>query len=79
MIGAAATLGGVTRMTGERQRWWCSLTFCLSQFCLIAWCRLKVIYTVESPNNGQVGDKHFVYCSEVVPRLKCMDNNIGRG
>ena len=25
------------------------------------------VYTVEPPNNGQVGDKHFVHCSEVVP------------
>ena len=24
-------------------------------------------YTVEPPNNGHVGDEHFVHCSEVVP------------
>ena len=24
-------------------------------------------YTVEPPNNGQVGDGHFVHYSEVVP------------
>ena len=23
--------------------------------------------TVEPPNNGHIGDKHFVHCSEVVP------------
>ena len=23
-------------------------------------------YTVEPPNNGHIGDKHFVHCSEVV-------------
>ena len=26
-----------------------------------------IIYTVEPPNNGHVGDEHFVHCSEVVP------------
>ena len=37
------------------------------------------VTTVEPPNNGHVGDKHFVHCSEVVPSSeKCMDN-IGRG
>ena len=25
------------------------------------------MYTVEPPNNGQVGDGHFVHYSEVVP------------
>ena len=25
------------------------------------------IYTVEPPNNGHFGDKHFVHCLEVVP------------
>ena len=23
--------------------------------------------TVEPPNNGHIGDEHFVHCSEVVP------------
>ena len=27
-------------------------------------------YTVEPPNNGHVGDEHFVHCSEVVPSLE---------
>ena len=26
-----------------------------------------VRYTVEPPNNGHVGDEHFVHCLEVVP------------
>ena len=25
------------------------------------------VYTVEPPNNGHIGDEHFVHCSEVVP------------
>ena len=29
-------------------------------------CSFKV-YTVEPPNNGHVGDEHFVHCLEVVP------------
>ena len=28
---------------------------------------LVKISTVEPPNNGHVGDKHFVHCSEIVP------------
>ena len=28
---------------------------------------MKVSNTVEPPNNGHVGDKHFVHCLEVVP------------
>ena len=32
-------------------------------------CVVKALYTttVEPPNNGQVGDGHFVHYSEVVP------------
>ena len=26
--------------------------------------------TVEPPNNGHIGDEHFVHCSEVVPSLE---------
>ena len=26
-----------------------------------------LVFTVEPPNNGHVGDEHFVRCSEVVP------------
>ena len=29
--------------------------------------RYIYIYTVEPLNNGHIGDKHFVHCSEVVP------------
>ena len=29
---------------------------------------IYILYTtVEPPNNGHVGDEHFVHCSEVVP------------
>ena len=29
---------------------------------------------MEPPNNGHIGDEHFVHCSEVVP---CMNNMQG--
>ena len=29
--------------------------------------RTLYLYTVEPPNNGHIGDGHFVHCSEVVP------------
>ena len=37
--------------------------------------------TVEPPNNGHVGDEHFVHCSEVAPYSEVeMDGQyIGRG
>ena len=28
---------------------------------------IPLLHTVEPPNNGHVGDEHFVHCSEVVP------------
>ena len=34
--------------------------------------------TVEPPNNGQVGDGHFVHCSEVVPPSE-VEMYVGRG
>ena len=39
------------------------------------------VYTMEPPNNGQVGDEHFVHCSEVVPSLEIemYGQYIGRG
>ena len=27
----------------------------------------NIIQTVEPPNNGHIGDEHFVHCSDVVP------------
>ena len=40
-----------------------------------------LLYTVEPPNNGQVGDEHFVHCSEVVPSsvVEMYGQYIGRG
>ena len=36
--------------------------------------------TVEPPNNGHVGDEHFVHCSEVVPSSEVeMYGHRGRG
>ena len=29
-----------------------------------------IVYTVEPPNNGHIGDKSFVHCSEVFPSLE---------
>ena len=39
------------------------------------------VYTVEPPNNGQVGDEHVVHCSEVVPssEVEMYGQYIGRG
>ena len=37
---------------------------------------------MEPPNNGHIGDKHFVHCSEVVPSSEvemCGQYYIGRG
>ena len=36
------------------------------------------MYTVEPPNNGHGGDKHFVHCLEVVPSSEVWTVN-GRG
>ena len=38
-------------------------------------------YTVEPPNNGHVGDEHFVHCLEVVPssEVEMYGQYIGRG
>ena len=33
----------------------------------IAVCKIYNRTTVEPPNNGHIGDEHFVHCSEVVP------------
>ena len=37
--------------------------------------------TVEPPNNGHIGDEHFVHCSEVVPysEVEMYGQYIGRG
>ena len=35
--------------------------------CIIHNKSIQHTYTVEPPNNGQVGDGHFVHYSEVVP------------
>ena len=39
------------------------------------------VYTVEPPNNGHIGDEHFVHCSEVVPfsEVEMYGQYIGRG
>ena len=39
------------------------------------------MYTVEPPNNGHVGDEHFVHWSEVVPfsEVEMYGQYIGRG
>ena len=39
------------------------------------------MYTVEPPNNGHVGDEHFVHCLEVVPssEVEMYGQYIGRG
>ena len=36
---------------------------------------------MEPPNNGHIGDKHFVHCSEVVPcsEVEMYGQYIGRG
>ena len=36
---------------------------------------------MEPPNNGQVGDEHFVHCSEVAPssEVEMYGQYIGRG
>ena len=36
---------------------------------------------MEPPNNGHVGDEHFVHCSEVVPssEVEMYGQSIGRG
>ena len=43
--------------------------------------KLHIVYTVEPPNNGHVGDEHFVHCSEVVPssEVEMYGQYIGRG
>ena len=37
--------------------------------------------TVEPPNNGHVGDEHFVHCSDVVPssEVEMYGQYVGRG
>ena len=42
---------------------------------------MEIGYTVEPPNNGHIGDEHFVHCSEVVPSLEVemYGQYIGRG
>ena len=37
--------------------------------------------TVEPPNNGHVGDEHFVHCLEIVPssEVEMYGQYIGRG
>ena len=39
------------------------------------------VYTVEPPNDGHIGDKHFVHCSVVVPcsEVEMYGQYIGRG
>ena len=37
-----------------------------SHTCILFICSIDM-YTVEPPNNGHVGDEHFVHRSEVVP------------
>ena len=39
------------------------------------------VYTVEPPNNGHIGDEHFVHCSEVVPssEVEMYGQYVGRG
>ena len=39
----------------------------ISVFIHVIQCSLESANTVEPPNNGHGGDKHFVHCSEVVP------------
>ena len=51
----------------------------------VSLCLVKLlfgrVYTVEPPNNGHIGDKHFVHCSEVVPcsEVEMYGQYIGRG
>ena len=34
---------------------------------------------MEPPNNGHIGDEHFVHCSEVVPSSEAYKYNYGLG
>ena len=37
---------------------------------------LCIITLIQPLNNGQVGDEHFVHCSEVVPSLEAGDKTV---
>ena len=55
-------------------RWRLVLSLFLSTCYLVA-------LLVEPPNNGHVGDKHFVHCLDVVPssEIEMYGQYIGRG
>ena len=46
-------------------------------YVLVYTCKCQCLTpTVEPPNNGHFGDKHFVHCSEVVPFLEVLFYNV---